>query len=479
MSPPFADETARGRAAQRQWAARPVRDRLRFCAELRHLLVERADDLTAAVEADVNRSPGEVVATDLLPTAAALKFLLADAERILRPRRVGRSPLWLFDCRVTIHHRAHGVVGVIGTWNYPVFLNAVPLAQALVAGNAVLWKPSEFAPRTAEVLHALFLRAGVPTDVLRQLPASREAGPLLADADLDFVHFTGSDTVGRKLAARLGERLIPSVLELSGVDAVFVLPDADVRLAARSAWYGATLNAGQTCLACRRAFVHRRVHDPFAAELRALIEAARPVRLLTAAQDQQARRMLAEAGGRGLEVCPVPGSPSPCAAVFGATPDLALCREATFAPLLAVVPFDHVSEAVAWDRECPFGLAASVFTANRREAERLAAELRVGSVVVNDAIVPTAHPATAFGGRGQSGWGVTQGDGGLLAMTVPQVVARRIGRFRPHVEAHLTGDPAAPDVAGGLLRMTHGRTWRERWRGFRQMLGGMRRAKRG
>ena len=224
---PFAPEASRCRSAHLNWADRPIRERLATVREFRHLLVDHADTLAEAVHADVGRRPGEVVATDLLPTAAAAKFLLTDAERILRPTKPGRRPLWLWDCRDTIHRRPHGLVGLIGTWNYPVFLNAVPHLQAIVAGNGVLWKPSELTPRTAETIHDLLTRAGVPADLVTMLPATRDAGPRLADADVDFVHFTGSDAVGRQLAARLGERLVPSVLELSGVDAVFVLPDAD------------------------------------------------------------------------------------------------------------------------------------------------------------------------------------------------------------------------------------------------------------
>jgi acyl-CoA reductase-like NAD-dependent aldehyde dehydrogenase len=509
---PFADESARCRAAQADWSRRPVRDRLRPVREFRHLLVEHADGLTAAVEADVRRPPDEVVGTDLLPVAAACKFLLAEAERVLRPKRVGGRPLWLLGTRDVVHRRPHGVVGVIGTWNYPVYLTAIPVLQALVAGNGVLWKPSELTPRTAGVLHDLFTRAGLPADLLVRLPATREAGPQLAEADVDFVHFTGSDRVGRKLAARLGERLVPSALELSGVDAVLVLADADVRLAARSAWFGATLNAGQTCLAARRVLVQRGVYDRFVAELRPLVLAAGPVRLALASQAEQAARLVKEAEGKGatlLSPSPLGGEglgvrgeppgvdealathPRPLSpkgrgeeevyptAVLSPTADLALCREASFAPLVAVVPFDDADQAVSAHNACPFGLGAAVFTADIAEGQRLAAELRAGAVVVNDVIVPTAHPATPFGGRGASGWGSTQGAEGLLGMTAPQVVTVRKGAFRPHVDAALTGDPAAGDVTRGLLRLTHGRTLGERWRGLRQLVRGMRRMGRG
>src|SRR5436190_537400 len=155
---PFAAEVAACRAAQQPWAARSVRDRLKPVRELRHLLVERADEIYAAIEADIGRPSVEVLATELLPTTAALKYLEQDAARLLKPRRIsGRfRPTWLLGSRDAIHRRPWGVVGVIGTWNYPVYLNVVQVAQATTAGNGVLWKPSENVPRTADLTYHLF-----------------------------------------------------------------------------------------------------------------------------------------------------------------------------------------------------------------------------------------------------------------------------------------------------------------------------------
>src|SRR5262249_52476305 len=199
------------------------------------------DQLCAAIERDVGRPPAEVIATDILPTADACRFLERHAARILRPRRVPitRRPLWLWGERDTVYRRPHGVVGIIGTWNYPIYLNGIQIVQALTAGNGILWKPSELMTECAPILHELFLKAGYPTDLLLRLPATRDAGPQLAEADVNHIIFTGSGAVGRKLAARLGERLVSSTLELSGCDAMFVLEDAIVPLAARALWFGA------------------------------------------------------------------------------------------------------------------------------------------------------------------------------------------------------------------------------------------------
>jgi acyl-CoA reductase-like NAD-dependent aldehyde dehydrogenase len=469
------EQVGRARRAQEAWAGEGVRRRLGPVRALRHLLVSEVDVLCRAVAQDVGKSAEEVVGGEVLPLAEACRFLEREAERVLRPRRVARGlrPLWLFGQRDTVHRRPRGLVGVIGTWNYPVFLNGVQLAQALTAGNGVLWKPSELAPRSAEVLHDLLGRAGYPPELIRRLPATREAGAALLEAAVDHVVFTGSAATGRKVAARLGERLVSSTLELSGCDAQFVLDDADVALAARAAWFGATANSGQTCIAVRRAFVQRGVYDAFCAALKDLASSAGPLALALPAQAEQAGRLVREAvaeGGRLLaprSAAEVGEGGCRPAVVADARPGMALCREASFAPVLAVLPFDGVEEALAMEAECGYALGASVFTGRAERAGPIAARVRAGMVAVNDVIVPTAHPATPFGGRGRSGWGVTQGAEGLLEMTVPQAVSVRAGTYRPHY------DPAAGqgELLRGLLEAGHAPGWGQRWRGWRRLLG--------
>jgi acyl-CoA reductase-like NAD-dependent aldehyde dehydrogenase len=477
-TPDLVYRVARARAAQQDWCGLPVRQRLAPIHSLRHLLARDADALCAAVGRDVGKSAEEVLGGDLLPLADACRFLERQAARLLRPRRVPltQRPKWMFGQADTVHRRPRGVVGIIGTWNYPLYLNGVQLAQALTAGNAVLWKPSEVAPASAEVLHRALLEAGFPADLVQRLPATREGGPALLEADIDHLVFTGAASTGRRIAARLGERLVSSTLELSGCDAQFVLDDADVGLAARAAWFGATVNRGQTCIAVRRAFVQRPVYPAFCAALRELASVAGPLPLALPAQARDAERLVREAlaeGGRLLVEGDGTGEGSSCrpAVVVDATPEMALCREAPFAPVMAVLPFDALDEALKMEARCPFALGASVFTRRPDVAQGVAARLRPGLVTVNDVIAPTAHPATPFGGRGASGWGSTQGAEGLLEMTVPQVVSVRGGTFRPHYDL-AAGKSAAKqgELLRGLLESAHAPTFGQRLRGWGRLL---------
>lgn len=474
----LAEGLHRCRRAQEAWAQLPVRDRLRPIRTLRHLLVENADRLCDTVAQDIGKPVSETLAGDILPLAAACRFLERQASRLLNPRAVARRlrPIWLPGQRDTVHRRPHGVVGIIGTWNYPIFLNGVQLVQALTAGNGVLWKPSEMAERSAALLFDVIGQTGYPSDLVQLLPATREAGAELAQAAIDHVAFTGSAATGRQLARTLGERLVSSSLELSGCDPLFVLEDADIELAARAAWFGATVNRGQTCLAVRRALVHNDHYGAFLDALRPLVRSARPVRLVMEREAQNARRLLddALAAGARLLVDPAQSDSGDLFAptvVIDARPEMALCREASFAPILAVMPYTTLEQALQFNAHCPYGLGASIFARDTARAQQLAARLRTGVVTVNEAIVPTAHPATPLGGRGLSGWGATQGAEGLLEMTVPQVVSVSSGRFRPHYE--LGTEPEADEaLARGLLEWGHGASWRQRWRGLKRVVSG-------
>lgn len=471
---PFQHEAARCRIAQSHWQSLPVRTRTRFLSRVRQFLVDRAERLGLAVAQDVRRDPLEVVGTDLLTAAANAKWLERHAERILLPRRARGSPIWLWDCKDIIYRRPHGIVGVIGTWNYPIFLTLGAILPALVAGNGVLWKPSELTPRTADEIERLLADTDLPRDLVIRLPGTREAGPELCESAIDFLHFTGSDAVGRRIAARLGERLIPSALELSGCDAFIVLENADIDLAARTAFYGATLNHGQTCMSTRRVFIPRSSLDAITQKLQPLVQNAKARPLVMPQQADQYRRLVKDAIVHGVRTIRSDSDGITPVLVIDPPANLPICVESSFAPILSVVPFDSLDDLTAKYAASPYGLSGAVFGTDRQEALAVAARIQAGSVVINDVIVPAANPATPFGGRGASGWNVTQGEEGLLAMTVPQAVSIRRGRFRPHVDAALTGDPAASDIMMGLLKLSHAARWRDRLSGLRQLIRGAR-----
>jgi acyl-CoA reductase-like NAD-dependent aldehyde dehydrogenase len=451
--------------------------RLRTVRAARNLLVEDQAALCAAVEQDLGKPAPETIACELLPLAEAWRYLEKQARRLLRSRRVplGQLPYWLFYQSDTVHRRPRGLVGIIGTWNYPLFLNGVQIVQALAAGNAVLWKPSEVARASARALAGLLHRAGFSEELFQVLPATREMGRQLAEADIDHIIFTGHADTGRVLASALGKRLVTSTLELSGSDAMFVLDDADLALAARAAWFGVTLNRGQTCLAVRRVFVARQLQDRFLqalAPLAANAQAQTPAMPVQARQGEQLVQEALERGARLLHPRPAVEDDQRFhpAVLVDVQPEMAVCHEASFVPLVAVLPFDQLDEALAAEARCPYALGASIFSGDTRRAARLAARLRAGAVTINDVIAPTGHPATPFGGRGASGWGVTQGAEGLLEMTVAQVVSVRSGKWRPHYDPPGSTPVTTLPAFQAMLRWGHAARLRDRLGGLGRLL---------
>jgi aldehyde dehydrogenase (NAD+) len=220
----------------------------------------------------------------------------------------------------------------------------------------------------------------------------------------------------------------------------------------------------------RRAFVQRAVYAGFVDALKPLAANAPSLPQALPAQVEQAERLVQEAiaeGGLLLETKAPAAEGTTCVpkVVVNARPEMALCREATFAPVMAVLPFDDLEGVVTMNRHCCYGLGASIFTRRLGDAVALAARLRTGMVAVNDVIVPTAHPATPFGGIGRSGWGVTQGAEGLLEMTVPQVVSVRGGSFRPHYDMAAGTGVSHGEMVRALLAFGHGATLGQKIKG--------------
>ena len=394
---------------------------------------------------EVHKPGFEALSSDILPLLASCKWHERQAMRILRDRRIAGKPVWLLGVRHTACRAPLGRVAIIATWNYPVQLLGVQLVQAVVAGNRVTVKPSEHAPRTQRLLLDLAREAGLDADDLIVMPATREAGAALVESGgFDHLVFTGSTTVGVRIAESLASRLIPSTLELSGNDTAVVLASADVPLAARSIWYALTLNHGQTCMAPRRVLVDPSVQDRFLDQIRALASSAQPRQLINNQATESCRAVAREAiaaGGRLITGDPEAELLSPIVIARGdnasAWDATALSRGDHFGPLLEVQSLTgasdsseadfNESEAPARQRHNP--LTCSVF-GSPAEAVAFAARSQAGTVFINDAIIPTGHPGAGLTARGRSGWGVSRGEPGLLAMTRPVSLSRTSRRVR-------------------------------------------------
>lgn len=457
------------RLAQNRWAVTPLAERLARIRELRRLIADHAMLLAEASASARNRPPLESLTAEVLPVVEACRFLEREAESLLAPCRYGRRglPLWLSGVRSEVRHEPVGVVLVIGPGNYPLLLPGVQLIQALVAGNAVLLKPGVGGSFAARALIEIIHRAGFDSHLVALLPESTEAARAAIEALPDKVIFTGSAATGEKILAQLAPHLIPSVMELSGCDAVIVRADADLDLVVKSLRFGLTLNDGATCMAPKRVFVHRAIATELEGRLARLFSPAAPVSdpassltSVRAGVDISAplHQLLTEATAQGAHF--VAGGVFPEGAVqlpailAGVDPSARLLTEDVFASVLSLITVADDAEAITRANDCPYALGASVFTRDESTGHSIAACLSAGVVTINDLLVPSADARVPFGGRHRSGFGVTRGPEGLLELTVPKVITTSRAKFRPALEPPHPKDEA---MFQAYLELTHGR----------------------
>lgn len=419
--------------------------RLAWARAFRRELATRHAEITSLISDELGKPPFECFVSELLPLLRALRHAQRHAPRLLRTRRVASYSPLSPGLTIRTARAPLGRVGIIATWNYPVGLLGIQLAHALLAGNRVTVKPSERSPRSQALLldFARSTHAGIAAHAIELLPPTRDAGAALVHraslpptdpSHIDHILFTGSTDVGRNIAAALATTLTPSTLELSGHDSAIVFADANADLAARSIWAALTLNAGQTCMGPRRAIISAPAYDAFLAALTPLI-AATPA--LTLVHESEADRTWScirtalDAGARPLARDPAPPHSRSLlpAALTDCHVESPLALGSHFGPALAILRADSDDHALALHSTYTQRLATSLFTRDARRARALAPTLASGTVTINDCVVPTGHPAVPITGVGPSGWGISRGPEGLLAMTRP-VTITTTGRVR-------------------------------------------------
>ena len=441
---------AKARTAQKEWAKLSWNGRKAFLKAWWHKLSKTADDWADAITEEIGKPRSEALAGDVIPTLDALRWTVRHGGRALKPERLGpghQRMLMMPSGRMT--YRPFGVVAMIGTWNYPLFLNAGPIAHALAAGNAVVWKPSELASGVGLRLQRSLEDAGLPEGLVATVFGGGEVGKCLVDSHVDKGLFTGGVENGRRVMTGLAARGVSTLAELSGFDAAIVLPDASIEKTLDPILWGAYVGSGQTCVSIKRVYIvgdiepwasrlaeraeSLRVGDPRNAEvdLGPLISEQARSRFhsrIQAAIDAGAKLL---AGGRNGEG---PGwfyRPTVLQVDTDAAENV---LAGVFGPVIAVRRFDTAEAAIEAANVSDFGLAASVWSNNLNAAKRVAAQLEVGSVNINDAVTTTMHATAPFGGFRASGVGRTHGPIGLREFAQPSVTfTRSAGGFRPQL----------------------------------------------
>lgn len=403
------------RQASAVWGRKPVKERVRILRKLQEIVIDSVDEISEAVNLDTGKSRQDGM-IEVFMMVDRLNQYCRRAPRWLARKRV--PPGLYFFHRYYTEPIPFGVVAVISPWNYPFDLMMSPLFCALLAGNSVVLKPSEVAGATGVLVENFIQRIPELSPYVRVLHGDGRVGAALVQARPDFVFLTGSTTTGRKVAKAAAEHMIPYAFELGGKDAMIVLDDADIEAAVKWGTWGAYYNTGQTCQAVERVYVVEAVYDDFVQKAVRKTADYRPgyspelynysdLGPLTFERQRQIieehMRDALEKGARVLIGGQIEGLFMEPTVVVEVDHTMKLMQDETFGPVMPIMKVRDEAEAINLANDSYFGLSASIWSRDIRRAQRIAEQLDVGSVNINDTVAHYAVPMLPFGGRKLSG----------------------------------------------------------------------------
>jgi acyl-CoA reductase-like NAD-dependent aldehyde dehydrogenase len=449
----------RSRVAFSQWRKTSFAERSRLIMRAREVILADIDGIAHLISAESGKPFGEAISMEIAPVLDLMQYFAGNAEKMLRPQRIGIGLYGLLGRSSKIVYHPLGVVGIIPAWNYPF---SIPLGEAcmgLMAGNTVVIKPSELTPMVGLKVGEIFEKAGFPQDAVQIISGAGETGASLVEATPDKIMFTGSVATGKKIAAAAAKNLTSCVFELGGKDPMIVFADANLELASSAAVWGAFCNSGQSCSSVERLYVQESVAEELT---RKIIEktkelkqgsgdredvsigamsSERQIKIVedhvedfrfsgakieiggrrnadTPVRNEGVARTDLTAGGADKSVrVPLFYEPT---VITGATNDMRPMQEETFGPTLPIATFKTEEEAIALANDSVFGLTASVWTRDYARGRRVAASIEAGSVCINEVLYTHGIGQTPWGGFKNSGRGRTHGREGLMELVQPQ-----------------------------------------------------------
>ncbi|HEV2883270.1 MAG TPA: succinic semialdehyde dehydrogenase [Pyrinomonadaceae bacterium] len=434
----------RARAAQPQWASLSFRERARIVLRARELMLAERESIARLVSQETGKPETEAMSMEIVPTLDAMHYFANASEELLRPQKIDIGQYGLMGRSSRIVFRPLGVVGIISPWNFPLATPADEVVTALMAGNAVVLKPSELTPLIGLKIGDLFKRAGLPADLISVVTGDGSTGAALIDARVDKIMFTGSVATGKRVAEAAAKYLIPVVLELGGKDPMIVFEDADLENAARGAVWGAFANSGQACASVERCYVQESIASKFielvVAETRALkqgfgSDASVDVGAMTNERQLQiVADHVSDARSRGAKILAGGRRATDLGGLFyeptvltNVNHDMEIMRDETFGPVLPIMTFKSDDDAVRLANDSVYGLTASVWTKNIARGRRIAERVEAGTVMVNEVVYTHGIAQTPWGGVKESGYGRVHGRMGLLELVNPYHI--HVNRF--------------------------------------------------
>lgn len=419
---------ARARQAQANWQQSSFAERAHLLYRLRDLLLDEGDKLADILTGETGRPRAEVYGNELFYLCNAIGAWAKHSERYLRRQKISPSFPLVKAKKVYSTYEPRGVIGIISPWNFPLTLTLGEALPALMAGNAVVIKPSELTPLSALFGAELAAKAGFPKELLQIVVGYGETGEALID-HADMIAFTGSVETGKRVMHRATDRLIPVSLELGGKDPMIVLKDADIERAAGACVWGALMNCGQTCTSIERVYVEAPVYQAFVDKVVTRVKAIRQgtkaadidIGCMTSeAQLNKVTAQVNEARAKGARIVTggrrnpnLPGYYYEPTVLVDVDHSMSIMAEETFGPVIPIMQVKNPEDAVRLANDSRYGLSASIFSRDRSAAAKLADKLDSGAVCVNDSLVNFIIPEAPMGGRKESGFGYRHGAAGI------------------------------------------------------------------
>ena len=418
----------RARVAQPAWAALTFKERARIILKVRDLMVARQDSVSRVISQEAGKPEIEALTSEVFPVANLMDYFARHSRKMLKPEQFSLSVFRNKKSR--IQYAPFGVIGIISPWNYPLAIPMGHVVMALMAGNAVLLKPSELTSLVGLEIGRLFSDAGLPENLLQVLTGDGTTGAALAESKIDKLFFTGSGYTGRKLAESAARRFLPIVLELGGKDAMIICADANLERSINGALWGAFNNCGQACASVERVYVVEAIAGPFiegvvtkTKALRVGIPAgnvdigplnnARQLEIVVEhVEDAVARGAKVLTGGRRMES--LPGYFYEPTVLVNVDHSMRIMQEETFGPVMPIMVVESEIEAVRVANDSKYGLLASVWTKDTRRGKQIASQLEAGTILINDVVFTHGAAETPWFGIKESGAGVAHSKHGLL-----------------------------------------------------------------
>lgn len=420
------------RVAQKLWAELSPKARADYFWNVREYLLDHLDEITDLITQENGKPSFEALVNDLFPSLDLLTQYAKKAPRLLQPQRI---PLLLMKHRKSyLHFVPKGVVAIIAPWNYPFSIPFGQIVLALLAGNAVIFKPSEAVPLIGLKIAEIFERSFFPSHLLQVVIGDGSRGAALVKAPIDKIFFTGSVVTGKKIMAQAAERLTPVVLELGGKDPMIVFPDANLDFATSAALWGGFSNSGQACASVERILVHESIHDAFIQKLK-----EKTLKLKSCAEngvgdlgvvtferqkevyanqlsELNSKNSVVVTGGKftvnktTLEPTIITNPPG----IQYPLEETKIYNEETFGPVVAVTKFSSTQEAIEKANKSNYGLLASIITDDIGAAQKIAKKIEAGSILINEVLYTHGLSETPWGGVKDSGFGRVHSDHGFF-----------------------------------------------------------------